>query len=296
MSAMWDLNGAAEVLPPELRRALNRIDCKWEERAEELRLRCGYPMTVGTGDRELKTGSPPITEEHLLTVLENASQASVHAVLGQIREGFVTLKGGHRIGLCGTVVRREGEIITMRNLSSLAVRVARQVKGFGRTVLPALMEDGCFQSTLILSPPGGGKTTLLRDLVRELSDNGMRISIADERGEIAALWRGEAQLDIGRHTDVLDGCPKSEGMIMLLRSMNPQVIAADEITRREDVQAVSEVFGCGVSLLVTAHGKSLKDLQQRGIYREMMELGLFRRVVFVERQGCCRRMTVEVLG
>ena len=296
MNQMWDLNGAAGVLPFELRQALDRLDRRWAERTEELRLRRGYPMMVGVGDRELETDSLPITEAHLLTVLENASQASVHTVLGQIREGFVTLRGGHRIGLCGTVVCREGENVTMRNLSSLSVRVARQVKGFGHTVLPALMEDGCFQSTLILSPPGVGKTTLLRDLVRELSDKGTRIAVTDERGEIAALWRGEAQLDVGRHTDVLDGCSKDEGMIMMLRGMNPQVIAVDEITRQRDVKAVSEVFGCGVSLLATAHGRRIEDLKGRRIYRTLMDLGMFRRVVIMERQGDCRRMTVEVLG
>lgn len=296
MNQMWDLNGAAGVLPFELRQALDRLDRRWAERTEELRLRRGYPMMVGVGDRELETDSLPITEAHLLTVLENASQASVHTVLGQIREGFVTLRGGHRIGLCGTVVCREGENVTMRNLSSLSVRVARQVKGFGHTVLPALMEDGCFQNTLILSPPGVGKTTLLRDLVRELSDKGTRIAVTDERGEIAALWRGEAQLDVGRHTDVLDGCPKDEGMIMMLRGMNPQVIAVDEITRQRDVKAVSEVFGCGVSLLATAHGRRIEDLKGRRIYRTLMDLGMFRRVVIMERRGDCRKMTVEVLG
>ena len=295
MKKQWELNGAAEVLPCELRRALDRLDPSWSEQTEELRLRHGFPMSVTVGSRELETDSCPVTEEHLRAVLELSTQASAQTVLEQVRSGFVTLKGGHRIGLCGTVARRGEEIAAMRYLTSLAIRVARPIEGLARPLIPELTADGVFQSTLILAPPGVGKTTLLRDMIRTLSDSGLRVGVADERGEIAALWQGKPQFNVGRHTDVLDGCKKADGLSILLRGMNPQVLAADEITDSSDVQVMIEACGCGVSLLATAHGGSREDLEQRPVYRALLEHGVFCRVVILKRQGNHRSMDVEVL-
>ena len=145
------------------------------------------------------------------------------------------MEGGHRVGLCGTAVLRGGEIFNLRNLSSASVRVARQGLGAAEPVWDKLTgPDGCLESTLILAPPGAGKTTLLRDLIRMASDGvhmvPQRVGVADERGEIAALWNGRPQLAVGRRTDVLEGCPKAQGLMMLLRAMNPQILAADEVT------------------------------------------------------------------
>lgn len=291
----WTLNGASAVLPMELRKALEKLDERWCGATEELRLRRGRSMTVTVGERELETNSCAVTEGHLRMVLENASQASVHTVLEQVKNGFVTLRGGHRIGLCGTVVRRDGEITALRYLTSLSVRVARSAEGCAAPLLPKLFENEILQNTLILAPPGAGKTTLLRDLVRMLSDGGLRVGVADERGEIAALWRGEPQFDVGRHTDVMDGCPKAEGMSILLRGMNPQVLAVDEITDPLDTRAIIEAQGCGVTLLATAHGKNRTDLECRPVYRPLLENSVFSRVVFVSRRDGQRSYQVEVL-
>lgn len=294
------LDGAASVLPPTLLKGLDALGRAEWSGTEELRLRRGFPMTVVLSGEERDLGGEPVTERHLREVLENASQASAHTVLEQARNGFVTLRGGHRIGLCGTVTRRDGEITTLRYLSSLSIRVARAVEGQAAAVLPGLMENGSFLSTLILGPPGAGKTTLLRELIRTLSDGegvpAHRVGVADERGEIAALWQGEAQFYVGRHTDVLDGCPKAEGLTILLRGMNPQVLAADEITHPADVTAVTEAAGCGAALLATAHGGSLEDLRRRPVYRALLTEGVFRRVVVLGRNGARRTFQVEAVS
>ena len=290
---------AAAVLPDPLRDGLRALGEDRLERAEEFRLRRGFPMTVLLPEGERETDGPPVGEDELRQVVENATQCSAHTALDRVRQGFVTLRGGHRIGLCGSVTKKDGRIVTLRELSSLSIRVARSVPGLAKPLLPELTEDGRFLSTLILAPPGAGKTTLLRDLVRALSDGEgcppHRVSVADERGEIAALWRGEPQLYVGRHTDVLDGCSKSEGLSILIRGMDPQVAAADELGGSEDVRAAEEAAGCGVAVLATAHGAGLEDLRRRPACRELLELGAFRRLVVLERRGAVRSVRVEAL-
>lgn len=290
---------AAAVLPARLLAGLGALGEDRLDELEELRLRRGFPMTALLPQGEVEVDTPPVGEEELRRVVENATQASAHTALDKVRQGFVTLRGGHRVGLCGTVVNRDGEIAALRELSSLAIRVARPVEGPAERLLPSLMEEGRFLSTLILAPPGVGKTTLLRDLVRALSDGAagppLRVAVADERGEIAALWRGEPQLYVGRHTDVLDGCAKGEGLSILIRGMNPQAAAVDEITRPGDVQAAVEAAGCGVALAATAHGRGREDLERRPVYRALLEAGVFRRLVVLERRGAERTARAEAL-
>lgn len=290
---------AAAVLPEQRLNSLCALGGDVLDELEELRLRRGFPMTALLPEGEVEADGPPIGEDDLRQVVENATQASAHTALDRVRQGFVTLRGGHRVGLCGSVVKREGQIITLRDISSLSVRVARPVAGQAGSLLPQLMERGVFLSTLILAPPGAGKTTLLRDLVRSLSDGDagppVRVGVADERGEIAALWQGEPQLYIGRHTDVMDGCSKAEGLSILIRGMNPQAVAVDEITDPADIQAIVEAAGCGVALIATAHGAGQEDLTRRPVYRALLEHGIFRRLVVIERQNRKRAVRVEVL-
>ena len=226
----------------------------------------------------------------LSLVLEIATQASAHTALERVRNGFFTVRGGHRIGICGSGVVRDGEVRNLRQVSSLAIRVAREVPGLSAAVLDRLWSGGVLQSTLLLSPPGGGKTTLLRDLIRAVSDGeggpALRVGVADERGP---------QFSIGRQTDVLDGCPKGPALLMLLRGMNPQVLAADEITAPEDAAALEMAANCGVSLLCTAHAGSLEELKARPLYRRLLDEGLFRRLVIIERAGRERRYQVVEL-
>lgn len=276
---------ASAFLPRHLRSTLSGLPPRLQSRAEEIRLRVGRPMTLATAEEEIPTGSV-ITGEDLALTLEIASQCSAYAVLEQVKNGYVAVRGGHRLGLCGTGVVKNGEVANLRQISSLSLRVAREFPGVGGGVLGELQENGQLQSTLIVSAPGKGKTTLLRELIRCVSDGQgiapRRVGVADERGELAAMYAGEPGMNIGARTDVVDGCSKAAAMLMLLRGMNPQVLAADEITAPEDAEALGLAMGCGVALLATAHAGRVEDLCRRSLYRRLMEQGVFRRVVFID--------------
>ena len=288
------------ILPEHLKCVLKQLPQHKQEGVEEIRLRQGFLPTVLDAEGERDVGDEAVTGAMLRQVLEQASQASAHTVLDRVQRGFLTLRGGHRIGLCGTAVVRDGQVVTLREISSLSMRIARPVMGQAEHLLPQLMEHGRLQNTLIFAPPGAGKTTLLRDLVRGLSDGAvsepLRLAVADERGEIAAMWQGKPQMYVGRHTDVLDGCDKSTAVSILLRGMNPQVIAMDEITQMGDVEAMIQAVGCGVSLLATAHGENMEDLSRRPVYRALLQSRVFRRVVLLRGSGENRRAQVEVVA
>lgn len=293
---MREFEQAAAVLPPELRQQALALPAQERERAEELRLRCGWPMSAVFPEGEVPLGGRKIVTQDLELLLEIASRASVHAVLSQLREGYLTIEGGHRLGLCGTAVLENGQMRNLRSLSSVSIRIARQHPGAALPLLSGLMEGGRLCSTLIAAPPGMGKTTLLRDLVRCISDGDgtppLRVGLADERGEVAALYGGVPQLRVGRRTDVIEGCPKAQGAMLLLRAMNPQVLAMDEITAPEDVGALLTAAGCGAVLLATAHGEG-DELTRRPLYRTMLEERIFQRVVSIQRTEQGRSYTVD---
>lgn len=294
---------AAAILPREMRVAALALPEEAQAVCEELHLRAGRTLTWSDGCREqvVPVGgqAAQVTGDDLRMMLEAATRASYHNALERFRDGFYPLPGGHRLGLCGCGVMEGGRLYTLREPSSLTIRIARETRGIARPLLEELTEDGTFCSTLILAPPGRGKTTLLRDLIRTLSDGeagpGLRVSLADERGEVAAVLNGAPQLDVGVRTDVLSGCPKAAGMLLLLRSMNPQILACDEVTAPEDVAAMTVGAHCGVGLLATAHGGGTEDLERRPLYRRLLREGIFRRAVLIRQEGRARRYQVEKL-
>lgn len=290
---------AAKVLPQPLREGAMALDRGRRAKTEELRLRVGQPVAVVLDGQEFVLSTACVTPRDLEQLADLASQASLHTVLPQLCQGYITISGGHRLGLCGRAVMREGRICGLRDFSSANLRIARQVTGAARPVVRDLWVNDRPANTLILAPPGLGKTTLLRDLIRCFSAGDgyppRRVGLADERGEVAALWEGRPQLDLGPRTDVVEGCPKADGLMLLLRAMNPQVLAVDEITDPADVDALEQAAGCGASLLATAHGWDRADLERRPLYRQLLSAGILERLVYIRREGTARVYTTEEL-
>lgn len=272
---MPNLQPIYDILPPAYRRALALAG---HEALEELRLRVARPPTLVRGGREetlpLPSGGGLVTAEDLAQLLLAATQHSSYAADETLRQGFVTLPGGHRIGVCGTAVVHAGRVSGMKQISSAAIRVARQIPLAPEPLLCVLTGP-----TLIAGPPGSGKTTLLRACIAALSDAGQRVGVVDERGELAACVRGVPQLDLGAHTDVVSLLPKQDGILLLLRAMNVHWIAVDEITAPEDLAAMRASCYCGVRLLATAHAASKDELYRRPLYRELMQMRLFEQII-----------------
>ena len=272
------------VLPARLHAPLRRME---DRRPEDIRLRVGQPPSIYAAGWETPLDPAPVTWQELERILMAATDYSCYAAADQLAEGYVTLPGGHRIGVCGTLAVRGGSVQSVRNVSSLCIRLARDVP----CRVPELTG-----SALLLGAPGSGKTTLLRDIVRILSDEGTAVGLCDERGEIAACVEGVPQLDVGARTHVLDGCAKASGLRWLLRAMCPGLLAMDELYGGDECLAVREAAACGVPVLTTLHAATAREVCLRTGIEGLLAEGIFEQVIFVrERRVTCVLPAAEVL-
>lgn len=274
------------------------------EALEEIRLRANQPLLLRFTGRDIflnvlgekvePSQAYRASPEDLNEILERLTQSSLYAAEEEIRQGFLTLPGGHRVGVTGEAVLLHGRVQTLKHVTALNFRIANEAVASGRELLPYLFSpEGRFYHTLILSRPGAGKTTLLRSLIRLLSDGvpelklrGQTVGVVDERGELAGMWQGVPAFDLGVRTDILDSCPKAVGMSMLIRAMAPQIVAVDELGLEEDVPAVMEALQCGVSVLSTAHASSLTEARARPSLERLLSMGVFERIILLShREG-----------
>ena len=293
---------AVMLLPQELRKSLCALTSVQKAQTEEIRLRVGFPLTVVCDGVETAVCQALINTAHIMSLLEIATLASPYSAADAMNSGYITARGGFRIGLGGSVATENGRICSWRGFSSAAIRISREIIGCADEVLKSLSSLGRSGSLLVISPPGCGKTTLLRDIVRQLSGGnaalgiiGKRVGLCDERSEIAAMYSGRAQFDLGCRTDIIDACPKAEAAIMLLRGMNPEIIVMDEVTAPEDVCAIEKSANCGVGIIATAHAGGIGDLSSRPLYLRLLNTGVFSGVVIISRAGERREYKVVSL-
>ncbi len=277
--------------PNHITSILKNYTSNIETSLEEIRFRAGQPIILKFYNNDIVTNYKS-TSNDLLEILEKLCENSIYSYQNQICNGYITIVGGHRVGITGNVIINDNKIVNINNISSLNFRIAKQVLGCANEILKYIInfENNTIFNTLIISSPGAGKTTILRDTIRQLSNgignfNGKTIGVVDERNEISATYNGIAQNDLGIRTDILENIPKYMGMTMLLRSMSPQIICADEIGSFKDVESIKYIICSGVKCIFTAHGRTMKELELNFSLQKLLKIHMFERIIFLDEKN-----------
>lgn len=273
---------------------------------EEIRLRSQKPLILNANNKDyfynekendlaLNMDNPYIvTREDIEQTFQIICKYSIHTFMDDITKGFITLRGGHRVGIVGKAIVESGQVKNIKHISSLNIRISREIIGCSDKILDHIISsNNQVNNTLIISPPQCGKTTLVRDIVRNLSNGnkqygfrGMKVALIDERNEIGGSYLGVPQMDVGIRTDIIETCPKDIGIMMLLRSMSPNIIVTDEIGNEREVKALYTALNGGVSLITTVHGDSIEDIQGRKELSRLLDKELFKKVIILSaRKG-----------
>lgn len=286
-----------QVLPVKIRAGISR-NFKDLSDVQEIRLRTGRPLIIIYGGCEYFLGinngithniekAYHVSAAEIRETVDYISSYSRYAFEEELRQGYITVQGGHRIGVAGKILWEDGKVKNMGNISFINIRVAHQITGCSKKLMPYIRQGNSIYNTLVISPPGCGKTTLLRDMIRILSNGdqnhkGLTVGVVDERSELGACYRGCPQNDLGCRADVLDGCPKAEGMMMLVRSMSPEIIAVDEIGSNKDAGAVNYVMNCGIRVIATVHGTDMEEIRNKPVLGSLVKEHAFKRYILLE--------------
>lgn len=273
------------ILPQSIRNLIEKI--KELDKLQEIRIKINKPLSIYADNKEI-VANYIVTKEDVKIILQRISNYSIYAFEEEIKQGYITIKGGHRVGLCGSCVIDNQKVRTIKNIASLNIRICREVIGCSKKIMPYIIENNRVMNTILISPPKCGKTTLIRDISKNISDgirildlnfSGRKVCIIDERSEIGGCYDGVAQMNVGLRTDILDNCLKSEGIMMAIRSMAPDVIVCDEIGTYKDVDSILMAMNSGVNLITTIHGYGVEDLYKRPIFKDILENQVFQRAI-----------------